>query len=368
MDHKVRSALKMIAFILTAIAFVVFAWIVLEFIVLRGSTPPIKDENGQSLPRSIASLEQIRIGGVDQYVLIRGADSTNPVLLFLHGGPGMPAMYLAHSFQHDLERDFVVVHWDRRGAGKSYEAGLKSDSLTVRQTLTDTYQLTRLLLNRFGKERLFLFAHSWGTLLGMLAAREHPEYYSAYIGTGQLSADSLRRYIIQRRFLFNMARGHGDLDLMDRLIREGNIREDDLFRYGAELRGSRSFMPILMTGLQAPEYDLFDALNVPRGASMVSKRMKEDIPMTSFENDLARFAIPVYFLLGRHDYTTPSLLAAEYFTVIEAPVKRLFWFEYSAHFPFWEEPRRFTEELRTIQAEVQTFWDNRSGPQPPEIN
>jgi len=358
MESGLRSALRMTGIVVTGMLLIAAIFVLLEFIVFRGTTPAITDEAGSEIPKSIASLERIPLGGVDQYVLIRGADSTSPILLFLHGRPGMPAMFLAHAFQRDLEQDFVIVHWDRRGAGKSYEAGRISDSITVRQTLDDTYELTRLLLGRFGKKRLFLAAHSWGTLLGMLAIREHPEYYAAYIGMGQLSADSLRRYVAQRKFLYNMAMGYGDLNLMQWLVSGGRIREEDLFRYGAVLRASRSFFPLLMTGLRAPEYDLFEALNVSRGASMVMERMNDDVPIMSFEDEFGEAAIPVYFLLGRHDYTTPSILAAEYFAVLAAPQKGLVWFEHSAHFPFWEEPGKFSEEMSTIRFEVERYWTN----------
>ena len=120
-----------------------------------GRTPTINE------PNSIASLERIRIGGVDQYVLIRGNDSSLPVLLFLHGGPGMPAMYLAHAFQRELEKEFVVVQWDRRAAGKSYSEDISS-TLTTEQLVADTVELTNVLRARFHQDKIYLIGHSWG--------------------------------------------------------------------------------------------------------------------------------------------------------------------------------------------------------------
>jgi pimeloyl-ACP methyl ester carboxylesterase len=121
-----------------------------------GRTPAIHGRN------SIASLERVRIGNVDQYILIRGNDTSLPVLLFLHGGPGMPAMYLAHAFQRDLEKDFVVVQWDRRAAGKSYREDITS-TLTTEQLVADTVDLTNVLRARFHQNKIYLVAHSWGT-------------------------------------------------------------------------------------------------------------------------------------------------------------------------------------------------------------
>lgn len=106
-----------------------------------GRTPSIGE------PNSIASLERIHIGNVDQYILVRGNNTSLPVLLFLHGGPGMPAMYLAHAFQRELEKEFVVVQWDRRGAGKSYREDI-SNGLTTEQLVADTVELTNMLRAR----------------------------------------------------------------------------------------------------------------------------------------------------------------------------------------------------------------------------
>jgi pimeloyl-ACP methyl ester carboxylesterase len=181
------------------IVFIILASATLKFVVLRGRTPPT------SAPGSIASLEKLKIGGVNQWILIRGYDQTKPVLLFLRGGPGMPSMYLAHKFQPELERDFVVVHWDRRGAGKSFDAHLQISTLSVRQTLNDTYELTLMLRERFHKQRIYLVGHSWGSYLGLLAVHEHPEYYSAFIGMGQPAGNRDQVYALRREFLSRAA-------------------------------------------------------------------------------------------------------------------------------------------------------------------
>jgi pimeloyl-ACP methyl ester carboxylesterase len=326
----------------------------------RGQTPPILDAQGNPLPKSIAALEELDLNGARQWVLIRGADRARPVLLFLHGGPGMPAMYLAHAWQRPLEEDFVVVHWDRRGAGKSYAAGLAGE-LGVRQTLADTYALTRHLRERFGQERIFLVGHSWGTYLGMLAAAGHPEYYAAYAGMGQLAGDSAANQRAQAAFL--RAEAAGDTALLGRLARTPpEIWEDDLFRYGAELRRARSFWPLLWTGLRAPEYDLGDVFNVKRGAQLVAAKMQYDAIAGPLDQALARLEIPVFFFLGRRDYTTPAPLAEAYFGQLEAPFKQLVWFEESAHFPFFEEPARCRAELVRAWREAADYWAGRIAP------
>ena len=350
-----KKFIRYIFFGLAGLVLVVLSIVYIEFILTRGGTPKIGGD------RSIASLEELELGGVPQWVLIRGHDSTKPVLLFLHGGPGMPAMFLAHAFQSDLERDFVVVHWDRRGAGKSFDAGLGGQSMSVSRTLEDTYELTRILRDRFGQNRIYLVGHSWGSYLGLLAVHGHPEYYSAFVGMGQLAGSQADVQEIRGEFLAQAAREAGDRELSIRLASgDAQVYEDDLFRYGGELHGARSFWPILKTGLLAPEYTLWDALNVKKGADLVARSMNYDLLPRPLEGEINDFDVPIFFFLGRYDYNTPSQLAVDYLDRLDAPHKKLVWFEDSAHFPFFEEPDRFRTEMVQLDQAARAFWAGRS--------
>ena len=348
-----KAPLRRILALLAAVVLVVILASIFALTVLRGRTP------GLPGPRSEASLEKIPLGGVEQWVLIRGRDRDKPVLLFLHGGPGMPAMYLAHAFGRDLERDFVVVHWDRRGAGKSFDAASDRTGLSVSRTLEDTYELTRLLRTRFGRDRIYLVGHSWGSYLGLLAVRGHPEYYLAFVGTGQMAGDRRQVGVLRREFLLRAAAETGDPMLRARAAAPSvEVTEDDLFRYGGEIRAARSFMPILMTGLRAPEYTLRDIMNVKKGSDLVGREMKDDVEPRPLDGEIPGLEVPVFFLLGRHDFNTPSQLAAEYLDRLSAPLKGVVWFERSAHFPFFEEPARFSAEMLRIDGLVRIFRDS----------
>lgn len=351
------KVLKRVALVVAALLLLLTGVVAADFAFRRGRTPPIRDASGQVIPTSIASLERVTLGGAQQWILVRGEDQSRPVLLFLHGGPGMPAMYLAHAFQREVERSFVIVHWDRRGAGKSYAAGASGEGLTVRRTLDDTFELTRRLRERFGQERIYLVGHSWGSYLGVLATREHPEYYAAYVGVGQVAADDGRAEALQRQYLLERGRESGDSALVRRLGRVGGgVTEDDLFRYGAELWTSRSMWPLLSTGLRAPEYTFTDALNVKKGSDLVRREMKYDVLSGPLDEEVLRLDVPVYFFLGRHDYTTPAPLAEAYLHALDAPLERLVWFEESAHFPFFEQPARFAAAMLEVDREVGKFW------------
>ena len=272
----------------------------------------------------------------------------------------MPAMFLAHAFQRELERDFVVVHWDRRGAGKSFDTWSQSPTVTVSQALEDTYVLTRILRARFPRQRIFLVGHSWGSYLGLLAVQRHPEYYAAFVGIGQLAGNLEEVHAVRRELLHQAAVELGDSELQARVAdTTAEITEDDLFRSGGELYASRSFWPLLKTGLAAPEYTLRDVLNVKKGSDLVGRKMGYDILPKPLEGEIPRVEVPVFFFLGRHDFNTPSELAAHYLGRLDAPFKRIVWFERSAHFPFFEEPDRFHSELLRAAEDADDFWNSK---------
>ncbi len=139
---------------------VIFILLIILFVIYNslthGISPEIVDSNGNKIVNSISSLEEIKLGGVNQYILIRGDNKNNTVLLFLHGGPAMPAMYLAYKFQGNSEKKFVVVQWDRRGVGKSYSSEIPKASLNPEQLISDAKELILYLRKRFSKEKIYL--------------------------------------------------------------------------------------------------------------------------------------------------------------------------------------------------------------------
>jgi pimeloyl-ACP methyl ester carboxylesterase len=318
----------------------------------RPTTPQFKDVDGSTIPESIAVLQELELGGTRQWVLIRGRDIHNPFLLFLHGGPGMPAMYLAHAFQRELEKDFVVVQWDRRGAGKSYSKTLPVESLTDTQLLSDALELINYLKNRFGIPKVYLVAHSWGTRLGMELIKKAPQDFYAYIGIGQLAFSS-EIPAIQDRFIRREAGRAGNRKALRELALKGRrVYEKWVFRFGGEIHGAKSYWPLLWTGLRAPEYTLSDILNISRGVSLYNRHFRSTELRGDLAEEILSVRVPVYFFIGRHDYCVPFELSERYFEKLQAPVKRMVWFEDSAHFPFFEEPLKFAEEMQKVLDET----------------
>ena len=304
-------------------------------------TPPIFGAN------AIADLHAVEINGERQFLLIRGRDKSKPVLLFLHGGPGMPAMYLAHAFQRPLEKDFVVVHWDQRASGKSFRTGIDPTTITTSQLVADAEAAIAYLQDRLGVEKVILVGHSHGSYIGAILANRRPDLIKAYVGIGQVT-DFKREVEVQDAYLRTRL---GDLGLPAETEIDGSNREDLLFRTGSEIYGETSFIPLIIAGLLAPEYSLSEVMKVRNGSAFSSKHMKRDMIDGPLMDEIRQFDMPVYMIMGAHDMVTPVSLAEEYFEAIEAPQKRWYLFENSAHFPFFEEPAAFAETMASIHAQ-----------------
>jgi pimeloyl-ACP methyl ester carboxylesterase len=320
--------------------------------IRRGYTPQYNS------PKSIASLEQFWLGGGPQYVLIRGRDRQNPIVLFLHGGPGMPTMYLAHDFQRDLERNFVIVQWDRLGAGKSYAAGVSAPNLSVSGEIKDTVELIDQLRARYHQEKIYLVGFSYGTYLGILVAQRVPERLHAYVGIGQVACSEDENRKIQDEWLIKQASMADDRGALDELTgRQSLDREKWLFKYGAEIHSAHNWWPLLWSGIRSPEYSLRDIANVKKGVQFTASHLRHNVIAGSILDNVSSLRIPVYFFSGRFDYTDPTVCTVRLLDRLAAPIKRMVWFEHSAHFVFFEEPEQFTLAMKQVAAET-SRWES----------
>src|SRR5260370_20120213 len=151
-----------------------------------GKAAPFLGPRGEPVPGSIAEITYLRLGGVDQWVMIRGESLANPPLILLHGGPGFSEMRLFRHFNAPLEKSFTVVNWDQRGAGKSFDRKIPRSSMTVEQFIADLDELVEAVRKRLRTGKVAIFGHSWGSALGVLYAARFPEKVAAYVGSGQI--------------------------------------------------------------------------------------------------------------------------------------------------------------------------------------
>jgi len=304
-------------------------------------------------PNGIESLESVEIGGVEQTIYLRGHDRNNPVMLFVHGGPGVPETGVARTFGLRLEEHFVVVHWDQRGAGNSCSPDVPDESLRLEQYLSDTAELVNLLRSRFGVEKIYLVGHSWGSILGVLIAERHPELFHAYVGMGQV-VNMKRGEDISYRFVLDRAQAEGNEKALEELAsihppyantQELLAQRAWLSHYHGDVYGGGGTSELVRGILFSPEYSIGKKLSFYGCAINSVDQAWSDVQKIDFIRDVPRLDLPVYFFAGRHDYNTPFELVEEFSRTLEAPHNEIVWFENSAHNPNLEEPDRYQEIL-----------------------
>lgn len=334
-----------------------FLLIIAAFFMLTGCfarTPDIK------APNAITDLVAIEIGGMDQWVMIRGEDSSNPVLLWLHGGPGAAQMPVHHEFNRDLESEFVVVHWDQRGAGKSNHRGFDENSMSLNRFIEDTHELTAYLKSRFDQEKIFLLGHSWGTQLGILTVQRYPENYHGFISVAKV-VHPQRAEEISYEWLSKQVEERGSSRQMRKFNELGPPLYDEHDRYVTFAKMKDAFggsMDIGMGRLAwisfgANEYTIGDYVKWLRGANRGSGPMWDELRDFDLFRDFPSIEVPVWFIVGENDYNTPAKLVKEFYQFVDSPEgKTLFVFEGAAHAPFMGDPERFNREVIRIKQSV----------------
>jgi pimeloyl-ACP methyl ester carboxylesterase len=323
----------------------------------------VRKETKIAGPDGLESLEEVVLGGVRQWILIRGSDKADPVVLFLHGGPGAADIFLARHFDGKLTQHFVVVHWDQRGAGKSYDSDIPTAALNRDQFVSDICELSEKLKTRFNVPKVYLVGHSWGSEIGILAASRHPELFHAFVGVGQV-VEKNEQEEISYRFALDMARNSQNALAIEELEEIGappyenhkelTTQRKWLERFGGVTHANKlTFNDYLKIGLTSPDYTLLDGLRFFRGQEFSEKHMWEERMHTNLFQEVPRVDVPTYFFAGRYDYNTPSQLTERYFQQVNAPSgKQLVWFENSGHMIPYEEPEKYCDELLKVVKET----------------
>ncbi len=328
--------------------------------------PPATDQilaaDGAPLPGSVAEVTRVELGGHDQTLLVRGNSTDNPVLLFLAGGPGGPEIGTMSRYGGALERDFVVVTWDQRGAGASYDALEPSATFTFDQAVKDTIELTQRLRQRFGVERVYLVGNSYGTLLGVRAVEERPDLYAAFVGTGQMVsvAETDRAFYADT---LAWAEQNGDRALADQLLGQGEPPYADLVSYAPLFAGEQQWNDYSARvggrsdrdpaeNLMADEYTLMDRVGAAAGLIDSMALLYPQLQDLDLRVDAPRVDVPVYLVEGRYEARGRIELVRDWYAALQAPSKQLITFERSGHRPFVEEPQRMAQVMRGVLADT----------------
>lgn len=334
--------------------------------VVRGKQTRISSENG------IQSSEMVQIGGIDQYIHIRGEKENNPVVLFLHGGPGNPISYVASYMQSGLEDTYTFVHWDQRGCGKTYYANLDAE-ISVELLLQDMDELVDYLCDRFEKDKIIIMGHSWGTVLGTKYCMQHPEKVDYYMGIGQV-VDINKGEALAVETAIERAKEAGmeeDVTIIQQYYDEFESRNSyeelnwDSFSAMRNTTGKylsaktgMSFLEMAKIALFDPEMD-FKAIQwfLVTNDNWKLAKLQKELQYYLFEEfrleELGyEYQVPMYFICGDSDWGTPYPLVEEYYKQVEAPTKGFYFVEGAGHATYMDNQEGFANVVKQIAEEV----------------
>jgi pimeloyl-ACP methyl ester carboxylesterase len=354
--------------VLLVVAVVLVAVVVLKKEPAVASTAPITDAEGTEITGSIAVIETVTLGGVEQTITIRGMDTTKPVLLFLHGGPGMPSSPWAtwNNLHAGLEQDFVFVHWDQRGAGKSFSETLTPEDMHLENFVSDTLELTDILRKRFNQDKIFLWGHSWGSGLGFETLRVNAEPYYAYIASA-VRPDWNSGQVMGYEKVLELAYQAHDTKAIESLesIQPFDPMNTDHLQVKGQFLSQYLIGDFHTEGLEeawlnyarkgkSPEYPSTYIKQTMAGMDFSRQTISLEVMNSGYDHatDFPESPIPVYFIHGRYDYVCPGEMAEEYYNTLAAPDKSFTWFENSAHDVYYDEPDEFNQEMIRIANEI----------------
>lgn len=332
--------------------------LVLFICLIACHSNPNQEEKTNTSSQEINEKTYINLGDEEQYVETFSKSADNPVLLFLHGGPGWTETPNFRYFNSEIAEKFTVVLWDQRGAGKSFLKNPEAKNISLEQLLKDTHQLTQILKEKYKKDKIYLVGYSWGSILGAYMAQKYPEDYIAYIGVCQF-INRKQGTDISLNWLREQAQEKNDQAALQTL---DSLQNPDLFKdkttwklrqyglltqYKGALYNEKALPPLEEIMAKSPDYQDHNWMD----AFQYSSKFLQDALMHSDLYNIKRIEIPVYLILGRHDWNVPAVLARDWLNDIEAPKKELFWLENSAHALMMEEAKLFnailTEQILT---------------------
>lgn len=319
----------------------------------------IRDLRTITTDTGIEELKSVPIGGIDQWVSVRGRDRDNPILLFIHGGPAVPAMPASWYYQSPWEDFFTVVQWDQRGAGKTMRSSTPETlrrNTSIAQFVSDAEELVAYLRETYGKSKIFVMGHSWGTIIGLQLANRHPDWLHAYIGMGQ-ALDFVENERLGTAFALQEAEERGNQQALQELqaiapypdpdaplsIEKLAVQRKWLTHFGGLARNRSDLTFEENAALLSPDYSVIDHA-AGEFAGITAIALLTEFADTSLMN-ITRLETPTFIFAGRHDHATSSVLAAQWFDELSAPQKELVWFEDVAHEIQYEAPGKLLMHL-----------------------
>lgn len=346
-----RKLLKITKIILLTLLSLLLLFFLIRFI---GKTVNSKTPKG-----GINESMYVEINGTKQWISIYGENRNNPVLLYLHGGPGSSTSAYDYAFTRKWADAYTVVTWDQRNCGKSYDKNQNGTALTYELMMEDGFQMTKYLIDHLGVEKITLLGHSWGTYFGCNLVLAHPEYYDAYIGTGQL-VDMRENEIAFKEAAAEWAGDDEEgLELLKAItpdhftVEHFNTRNLLMEKYGYGMMADGTDYNLPAAFIFNPYYTLLDWAKFLSSDYTVYLNFLLSHEFEKFSlTGRTEYKVPYYNINGNRDYQTNYELAQEYFEEIKAPTKKLYIMEDTTHGLLESKSEEFSEIVHEI-AEAQ---------------
>jgi pimeloyl-ACP methyl ester carboxylesterase len=302
--------------------------------------------------KGVGEAMYVHLGGIEQWVTIRGEDRQNPVLLFVHGGLGDVTNPWAFAYFAAWEKRFTVVQWDERGAGRTLRKTGPSvaPTMTLDRMAQDGIELSEFLRKHLGKDKIGLVAHSFGSILGLRMVRARPDLFYVYVGTGQV-VDETKNYSVAYAALVEKAQATGNQQAVDELRRAGPPPYANGEGYGILRKWSNRFegadrflYGTLGLALVAPGYSVRDLNDSGDGQNLSGERLAPQMRSEAMKQLGLEFRVPMFFFQGTEDFTTPSALARQYLGAIKAPLKEFVPID-GGHFAVFMHSDQFLKDL-----------------------
>jgi pimeloyl-ACP methyl ester carboxylesterase len=312
----------------------------------------------------IDTLEGIQLGGIRQWIRIRAEDASNPVLLLMQQGPGLPMINEARRLEHllGLEKTFTVVYWDQRGTGLSSPSLRKNSNrfeISVARMVDDTVTLLELLRDRFGG-KTFIAGFSFGATFAAYAAARRPELVAALVAAG-MDIDMPAAESNAYAFALDAARRRGNRRAMRQLeaigppphttVKPFTTRARWVANYGGVATNGNLnsvFRALIVSLVRSPDYSAADIVRTVRAISVSQAALLPQLATTDLIRTVPRLEVPIVLAQGRLDQVAPGEATQWFHDSLTAPGKQLVWFERSAHTPHLEEPAKFRDLLRNV--------------------
>lgn len=332
---------------------------VAEFQKLEPALKFLRERNGRTYaittPNGIDESTYVEIGGIEQWITIRGEDRNNPALLFLHGGPGDATNPWGYAAFRSWLKYFTVVQWDQRGSGRTFgrNGAASASTITPDRMAQDGIELAEWVKKKLHKDKIVLVGHSWGSVLGFLMVKARPELFYAFVGTGQVAAEFARSSAVAYTALVERASREGNSQALAELKEVGPPPYKDgkgfgvIHKWANLFEGADVFLAsALGFALYAPGYTIADINDWFDGQDVSGERLGPHFDELDRKLLGGELAIPVFVIQGADDYTTPVSLAKSYVDALHAPRKAFTTIEGAGHFAVFTKQDEFLKEFR----------------------